>query len=307
MVDAFSRAIGGSGTEPDVISLSYGGCALDENTAAPAYAAVLNALLAMTALTGVSSFVAAGDSGSTTCGTSVSGTTLSYPAVSPFVTAVGGTRLALGAGNTRVSESCGTTRSTHAGGRRGGLSRKQPRPAYQDASTRRTTAPSPTSARWPTSCPAGPTSSAPSCRRRRNQRRHAHAAAATALVDAAQQKAGRPPIGLADAGSTRRPSRSPRPSTTSPRAATTSQASAAARPPPATTSPAARRTELGRSARLASPARLTSARRRTRNLVVDSFGDAGREAGQCPTAAAARQARRRGEAYRGPATSDRRR
>jgi len=104
MVDAFSRAIGGSGSDPDVISVSYGGCALDENTAAPAYAAVLNALLAMTALTGVSSFAAAGDSGSTTCGTSVSGTTLSYPAVSPFVTAVGGTRLALGAGNTRVSE-----------------------------------------------------------------------------------------------------------------------------------------------------------------------------------------------------------
>ena len=53
----------------------------------------------MAALTGVSSFAAAGDSGSTTCGTSASGTTLSYPAVSPFVTAVGGTRLTLGKGN----------------------------------------------------------------------------------------------------------------------------------------------------------------------------------------------------------------
>src|SRR6266545_1337487 len=50
------------------------------------------AATAMTALAGVSSFVAAGDAGSTTCGTSVPGTTLSYPAVSPFVTAVGGTR-----------------------------------------------------------------------------------------------------------------------------------------------------------------------------------------------------------------------
>jgi subtilase family serine protease len=61
---------------------------------------VIDAVLAMTALVGVSSFVAAGDSGSTACGTSVPATTLSYPAVSPFVTAVGGTRLALGAGNT---------------------------------------------------------------------------------------------------------------------------------------------------------------------------------------------------------------
>jgi subtilase family serine protease len=56
------------------------------------------------ALTGVSSFMAAGDSGSTTCGSSVDGTSLSYPAVSPFVTAVGGTRLTLGKGNVRVSE-----------------------------------------------------------------------------------------------------------------------------------------------------------------------------------------------------------
>ena len=58
----------------------------------------------MAALTGVSTFVAAGDSGSTTCGTNLGRTTLSYPAASPFVTAVGGTRLALGAGNTGVSE-----------------------------------------------------------------------------------------------------------------------------------------------------------------------------------------------------------
>ena len=76
---------------------------------------------------------AAGDSGSTTCGTSTPGTTLSYPAVSPFVTAVGGTRLALGAGNTRVSEVVWNDSKygvQAAGG--GGLSRKQPRPAYQD-------------------------------------------------------------------------------------------------------------------------------------------------------------------------------
>ena len=104
-----------------------------EHRRSRALAAALNAVLAMTALTGVSSFVAAGDSGSTTCGTSVPGTTLSYPAVSPFVTAVGGTRLALGAGNTRVSAVVWNDSKygeQAAGG--GGLSRKQPRPAYQD-------------------------------------------------------------------------------------------------------------------------------------------------------------------------------
>jgi kumamolisin len=200
MLDAFSRALGGWGTVPDVISLSYGGCALSENSAAPAFAAALNAVLAMTALTGVSSFVAAGDSGSTTCGTSVPGTTLSYPAVSPFVTAVGGTRLALGAGNTRVSEVVWNDSKygeQAAGG--GGLSRKQPRPAYQDGFNPQNHRAVPDVSAladivpgWPDVINAklqtvGGTSGATPL-----------VAAATALVDAAQLKAGRPPIGLAN-------------------------------------------------------------------------------------------------------------
>ena len=82
---------------------------------------------------GVSSFVAAGDSGSTICGPGVGATTLSYPAVSPFVTAVGGTRLTLGQGNLRVSEMVWNDSAygvRAAGG--GALSRKEPRPPYQD-------------------------------------------------------------------------------------------------------------------------------------------------------------------------------
>ncbi len=94
---------------------------------------MINGVLAMTALVGVSSFVAAGDSGSTTCGTSVPGTTLSYPAVSPFVTAVGGTRLTLGAGNTRVAEVVWNDSQFGANGARaGGVTHLQPPPAYQD-------------------------------------------------------------------------------------------------------------------------------------------------------------------------------
>jgi subtilisin family serine protease len=73
LLDGFSRALGDSGGLPDVISLSFGNCAFTENRGLPAYTAVINAVLAMTSLAGVSSFVAAGDSGSTTCGTSVPG------------------------------------------------------------------------------------------------------------------------------------------------------------------------------------------------------------------------------------------
>jgi subtilase family serine protease len=198
MLDGFSRALGSWPSVPDAISLSYGGCALAENSIAPVYASALNVVLAMAALTGVSTFVAAGDSGSTTCGTSVPGTTLSYPAVSPFVTAVGGTRLTLGAGNTRVSEVVWNDSAygvQAAGG--GGLSRRQSRPAYQngfvsqnhravpDVSALADIVPG-----WPlvvnsTLQTVGGTSGSTPL-----------TAAATALVDASQRKAGHPPAGL---------------------------------------------------------------------------------------------------------------
>jgi subtilase family serine protease len=200
ILDAFSRAVGDPRGLPDVISLSYGGCAFAENRGAPWYTAVIDAVLAMTALTGVSSFAAAGDSGSTTCGTSVPGTTLSYPAVSPFVTAVGGTRLTLGAGNTRVSETVWNDSAfgaTGAGG--GGLTRLQDRPAYQDGANAQphrgvpdVSALADTVPGWPVVISStlqtvgGTSGSTP------------FVAAATALVAASERKAGRPPIGLAN-------------------------------------------------------------------------------------------------------------
>jgi subtilase family serine protease len=200
ILDGFSRAVGDSRGVPDVISVSFGACSIAENRAAPGYTSVIDAVLAMTALTGVSTFVAAGDSGSTTCGTSVSGTTLSFPAVSPFVTAVGGTRLALGPGNTRVSETVWNDTvfgASAAGG--GGLSRLQPRPAYQngvnpqnhrgvpDVSALADIQPG-----WPDvinstlQTVGGTSGSTP------------FTAAATALVDASERKAGRPRVGLAN-------------------------------------------------------------------------------------------------------------
>jgi subtilase family serine protease len=200
ILDGFSRALGDPRGLPDVISLSYGGCALAENRGAPAYTAVINAVMTMTALTGVSSFAAAGDSGSTTCGTLVPGTTLSYPAVSPFVTAVGGTRLTLRAGNTRVSETVWNDSAfgaKAAGG--GGLTRLQHRPPYQngrnaephravpDVSALADIVPG-----WPVvinstlQTVGGTSGSTPLV------------AAATALVSASEREAGRPPVGLAN-------------------------------------------------------------------------------------------------------------
>jgi len=200
LLDAVSRAVGDAHGLPDVISLSYGGCAFAENRTAPGYTSAINAVLAMTALTGVSTFVATGDSGSTTCGTSVSGTTLSYPAVSPFVTAVGGTRLTLGSGNTRVSETAWNDSvfgASAAGG--GGLSRLQPRPAYQDgvnAQNHRAvpdvSALADITPGWPVVIDStlrtvgGTSGSTP------------FTAAATALVDGSERDAGRPRIGLAN-------------------------------------------------------------------------------------------------------------
>jgi subtilase family serine protease len=200
ILDGFSRALGGVSGLPDVISLSYGGCAIEENTATPAFTTVIDAVLAMAALTGVSSFVAAGDSGSTTCGTSVSGTTLSYPAASPFVTAVGGSRLALGKGNTRVSETVWNDSAygqEAAGG--GALSRLEPRPAYQDGANPQNHRGVPDVSAladivpgWPdvtdaTLQPVGGTSGSTPL-----------IAAATALVDASQRAGGRPRVGLAN-------------------------------------------------------------------------------------------------------------
>jgi subtilase family serine protease len=133
ILDALSRALADPSGPPDVISLSYGGCLVAENEAAPHYIATTDSVLAMTALIGVSSFVAAGDSGSTTCATSGSETSLSYPAVSPFVTAVGGSRLALSPANVRTSETVWNDVAYGAKAAGGGaVGHRTPRPAFQN-------------------------------------------------------------------------------------------------------------------------------------------------------------------------------
>ena len=256
VLDGFSRAVGDSRGPPDVISMSYGGCAFAENRSLPRFTSALDAVLAMTALTGVSSFVAAGDSGSTTCGTSTPGPTLSDPAVSPFVTAVGGTRLTLGPGNTRVSEVVwnDSEYGTDAAGG-GGVTRLQPRPAYQDGVNAQNHRSVPDVSAladivpgWPVvinstlQTVGGTSGSTPLV------------AASTSLVDASQRAAYYPRIGLAN-GWFYKWRRTRGRSTTSRRATTISPAWDAARPLLAMTQRAVLACRTGPSCRQRSPSR----------------------------------------------------
>jgi kumamolisin len=92
---------------PNVISVSYGAC---ESTVAPYTASVtmVERQLTATAALGITTVVAAGDTGSSACARGVSPSKLtssdkkpqvSWPASSPWVLAVGGTNLTLNAGN----------------------------------------------------------------------------------------------------------------------------------------------------------------------------------------------------------------
>lgn len=124
---------------PDTLSISYAQCDRDivGSSATPvskASAKLMDAVLVRLGLAGVATFAAAGDSGSTCDGQSFPGA--AWPGSSPFVTSVGGTRLAVDAANHRTDEV--TWNDTEwlaagdgsgAGG--GGPSTAYPLPAYQ--------------------------------------------------------------------------------------------------------------------------------------------------------------------------------
>jgi subtilase family serine protease len=200
LLDGFSRALGEPGGTPDVATLSYGGCGVADALTASTYVTITNEVLAMLAMSGTSTFIAAGDSGSTTCPGPGLVPTLSFPAVSPVVTAVGGTRLTLNAQNQRASEVVWNDSQygeAAAGG--GGLALDTPRPAYQEgfnSSSERAvpdvSALADIEPGWPVFVdgelePVGGTSgSSP------------FVAAATALVDAQQSTQHKPRIGLAN-------------------------------------------------------------------------------------------------------------
>jgi subtilase family serine protease len=103
VLDAVSRTFGDPSGPPEAGSISYGQCAVNEATVPDLVASIMR-VLALGAITGSSMFVSAGDAGSTTCGTSKKGPSSSFAASSPWVTAVGGTRLELAEGNARAGE-----------------------------------------------------------------------------------------------------------------------------------------------------------------------------------------------------------
>jgi subtilase family serine protease len=104
--DAFARMLEGDAV-PDVVSISYGIC---EGVVAeyPRMVQLNDDLLRMAAIVGTSVIVATGDNGTSMCGAEFAvetgEPTLWYPSTSPWVTAVGGTRLALKSDNTRRAE-----------------------------------------------------------------------------------------------------------------------------------------------------------------------------------------------------------
>jgi kumamolisin len=138
------------GLQPDVITLSYGGCEEVMSGFDPAYLPLMD-LLDQTMSTAVSSgigvFVSTGDAGSTGCfqftgppvGTSAA---VQFPSTSPWVTAVGGTNLTLSPDNRIASSgvwndySFGVRPSVgqpSVGGSGGGVSLFEERPVWQRA------------------------------------------------------------------------------------------------------------------------------------------------------------------------------
>jgi kumamolisin len=124
---------------PDTYSISYGECERSirgrgAGAASRAGANLMDSILLRLGLAGVSTFASAGDFGSTCDGQPFAGVT--WPASSPYVTAVGGTRLVLNPANQRVNEVAWndlqwTPAGQGGGAGGGGLSAFSPRPAYQ--------------------------------------------------------------------------------------------------------------------------------------------------------------------------------
>ena len=104
ITDAFARMLEGP-TPPDAVSLSYGICEADYRAQAGEYISLNEDLLRMAAIVGTSVVAATGDFGSSMCQSDTSKPTVWYPASSPWVTAVGGTRLTLRPDNSRQWES----------------------------------------------------------------------------------------------------------------------------------------------------------------------------------------------------------
>ena len=188
---------------PDAFSISYGECERDIRgrsaaSASRAGANLLDSILVRLGLAGVSAFASAGDFGSTCNGQPFPG--VAWPASSPYLTAVGGTRLVLDAANQRADEVVWNdlewlSRDNGGGVGGGGVSAVSPRAAYQRAVGGKRRAVPDVSAHasmlpgWPVVIDnnwvedAGTSASAPLV------------AGAFAVLSANERAAGRPPLG----------------------------------------------------------------------------------------------------------------
>jgi kumamolisin len=136
---SIAAAISKPKTRPDVISISLGGCEND-TSAAMVNARITNALLALAAGSGTSVLVSTGDTGSTSCLNPADPTgkqpvpiiAPSYPATSPYVTAVGGTNIALDEANRLVGQWVWNGSPEEAGSGTGGQSMLFGQPWWQD-------------------------------------------------------------------------------------------------------------------------------------------------------------------------------
>jgi subtilase family serine protease len=134
---SLGAALGSQGHHPDAISISLGAC--EAGMAGQlAYRDAMQEVFAVAAGAGISVFVAAGDTGSSTCRVNLeTGTTAmpilsaSDPATSPYVTAVGGTNLQLTKQNKIKEEIVWNDLPITLGGGSGGMSILSKRPWYQ--------------------------------------------------------------------------------------------------------------------------------------------------------------------------------
>jgi subtilase family serine protease len=147
VLTSLTDAIESRTQRPDVISASLGGCESDNRRALGNNGINLyERQFEVAALTGISVLAAAGDDGSSTCinqqGDPTRKLSVSFPASSPFVTAVGGTNIALNAANQIISSVVWNDGPGQAAAGGGGNSVLFGEPSYQDAfqtSTRRET------------------------------------------------------------------------------------------------------------------------------------------------------------------------
>jgi pseudomonalisin/xanthomonalisin len=210
------------------INVSLGGCETSEKSVEATQDAIFQTAVAQGQVFSVSS----GDSGAYECGSS-GGKVQSYPAVSPYVMAIGGTTLTTTGGNTWSAETVWSCTSPPPAAPAAARRRPRPRrrgrpppacwapPPSAACPTSRST-PRRTAARWCASTAATCRSAAPACRPRCGPA----SGRASSPCTATRWRSRRPSC-------TRAPPRTPAGSTTSP------PARRATRPPPAGTTPRA--------------------------------------------------------------------